>query len=232
MRCVRGRWLSWSLGALLSPWACVVHAAPGAKQEPSEAGSEARDANESEETPVRAQGQSEALTEADSDDETAGRPLVHLEVTRRRRRPVQLRRRVPATGNAFASPASKAYDVVCEAPCDIRVDGRGGDLFFVGGANMSPSTTFSLLEHRERLELEVRPGNRALLASGWVFAVAGVLATVGGGVTMTLADDDMQMLDAGAIALGAGLVAVVSGGIMVWQGRTKLRMHSRVGIDG
>lgn len=108
--------------------------------------------------------------------------------------------------------------VVCDAPCTAIVP--LALTYRVVGEDMSPSSSFTL-PARERVRLDVVPGNRGASEAGGMFTILGALGGIGG--AMWLASGGTKGSDLGPLVVlgvsvafaGLGLGLLLSSGTAV-----------------
>jgi hypothetical protein len=124
----------------------------------------------------------------------------------------------------------------CTAPCDQIIDGRKGQMFFVGAPDMVPSRGFRLNEHSGELTARVDAGSMAARQGGFLLAGFGGAALIGGVVMLgfgyggaastsggKVVDTRNQAATTGGfIALGAGAALVATGIVLVLTSRTSV----------
>lgn len=153
-----------------------------------------------------------------------GRPRVHLRTSGGRA--LTLYEVLPGE---VSSPRRAPARVrpICNAPCDVVVDGRAGQSFLLGGPGLSRSLPFTLSSADASLEIHARPGRRASWIAGWVLTSLGAAAVLAGAATLTAADDDRTLRRAGGFTFLAGVPFVAGGVVMVAFGRTRFRFGDR-----
>jgi hypothetical protein len=175
-------------------------------------------------------------------DPTYGAPRVHVETSGSG---VILFRVPSREERSQLGPLYRRYGVpICRAPCDRVVDGRAGQLFLVGGEDVTPSATFELARRAGDLTLFVQPGSREKRSSGSALIGVGS-GLIGGGLVLTLCffifghQDDPTGRNgqptpyrpsAGEIAgyalMGTGLASLVGGIALITSNRTTVGILS------
>ncbi len=150
-------------------------------------------------------------------------PRVHIEVERGPRAVVLIAREAQRAELRGLRPVRDAG--VCTAPCDVTIAVAERPGFFVAGSGVLPSTTFDLPATSD-VTVRVRAGRRPAFLAGWVLAGLGAPVLLGGAATMTLADDDRDLLRTGAIVAGVGVSTLLTGAILVATGRTRVRVEA------
>jgi hypothetical protein len=153
---------------------------------------------------------------------SGGGPRVHVEVERGPKAVVLVARQASARELRGLRRVEDDPATVCRAPCDVEVpaDAPG---FFVAGPGVLPSPHI-LLPPEGDVTVRVRAGRRGGFLAGWVLAGVGAPALVTGAALMTLADNDRQRLQTGAVVAGAGVSLVLTGAILIATGRTRVRV--------
>jgi hypothetical protein len=125
--------------------------------------------------------------------------LVHVELER----PGTVLESTEAWSNWHTYWTSRS--VVCFGPCVADVP---ADLMYrISGADMPPSSHFSL-PARERVRLDVRPGNSFEHAVGGLLTLAGGLSAAVGLVTLLAGDGSKPVVVGGGTCLGLGAGAL------------------------
>jgi hypothetical protein len=95
--------------------------------------------------------------------------------------------------------------VVCIGPCVAQVP--SAMMYRISGPDMPPSSHFSL-PARERVRLDVSPGNSFEHAVGAVLTLAGGLSAAGGLITLLAGNGSKPEVVGGVAFLGAGAVVL------------------------
>jgi len=80
-------------------------------------------------------------------------------------------------GNISVSVASTMN--VCAAPCDRWVE-KGSDMFYVGGDGVTPSPTFSLVDHQPSVSMKVKAGGAGQRIAGYMLIYVGATGLASG----------------------------------------------------
>lgn len=154
-------------------------------------------------------------------------PVVHIELSPKGNSHVVLYAEAVGDGpRLWGSRRGTNAVALCVAPCGQELEFGRTQAFYVGGPRLTPSRSFTL-PRDTRVDLEVRPGWRFVHGTGWLFAVLGGGAALGGAATMTFADNDRRMLAVGGIMLGSALPTLIIGAVMIGLGRTRVKVHAR-----
>ncbi|MEM1030003.1 MAG: hypothetical protein AAGN82_06620 [Myxococcota bacterium] len=128
--------------------------------------------------------------------------------------------------------------LICTAPCDQWLDARMGQPVFVVGPDYPAAGPFNFFDREGELELEVDPGNGAVVTAGGWLAVLGGLSVIGGLSTLLVAGlvdssdsrgdqetaDDLYL--AGGLLTGIGAGVMVPGIFMLVYGDTSVEVRS------
>ncbi|MEE9384376.1 MAG: hypothetical protein V3V08_13310 [Nannocystaceae bacterium] len=123
---------------------------------------------------------------------------------------------------------------LCTAPCARIIDGRKGQRFVIGGARLSPSKSFTLLERQGQLSLRVKPRSQSIRIGAWIATPLGLLLAPAGLLMITNpfrdADDDAvdpDLRTGGYAVLGVASATVVAGVVLAILSRTRVRFGDR-----
>jgi hypothetical protein len=160
-----------------------------------------------------------------------GRPIVHLELTRKTRRPVKLfeiNSEIVASGYN-ASLYGMNFSTVCTAPCDRVVDGTRGQDFFLGMSDTglwTASRKLSLEDKEGTVNIRVKPGNRGMRVAGAILLGIGIGCTIGGAVFM-IPTRTNTLRTPGIALLAIGIPSFAAGLPMMLLGRTRYEWADR-----
>ncbi|APR74980.1 Hypothetical protein A7982_00326 [Minicystis rosea] len=112
--------------------------------------------------------------------------------------------------------------VVCAPPCDVVVDARRGQDFYLAGEGITDSPHFKLSDAPVDLRLTVSPGRAGLWSSGLALTTLGGIGVSAGSVVLGVGAGSKAdgARAAGGISLAAGGLMLASGILMLVQGRT------------
>lgn len=117
---------------------------------------------------------------------------------------------------------------VCESPCDLLIDGRRGQDFYVIGDGIPGSDFFKLSKYQGDVTVKVDPGSNIALDAGWIMLWPSIgLSTVSGlvfGLAVANAPDSPGFVAAGGVGLGVGLGLLVTSIILIATGPTGIEV--------
>lgn len=152
---------------------------------------------------------------------------IHIEATRRYRGGLHLYAyELDVTPSRMMTKVSEREARVCTAPCDATIDVSRSPEFYVAGATVARSRTFSL-PREGAADVKVKPGSRPRYIAGWVTAVTGAAAALAGATLMVVSNRDNRRLAIGGATLGSGALVLTLGAVLVVTGRTHVIVEPR-----